>query len=148
MATPFEEDINESMPHMSITAVVIDQPEPQPEPTDGGTGSGNQGRTISASVGRNGVNRYEDVVTVQEMLNIIPAYQGGPVDDLVVDGKSGEKTVGAIMKFQRFVGIGADGRVDPSGATLAALNTVRAMVSAEGSRSKKAGASKKEQMVL
>lgn len=149
MVSVFDEDINENMPHMTIVAVGIDQPqpEPQPQPDDGGAGT-SQGRTISASVGRNGVNRYDDVVTIQEMLNIIPSYQGGPVEDLKVDGQSGEKTVGAILKFQRFVGIGADGRVDPSGATLAALNTVRAMASAERSHGKKAGATKKEQMVL
>lgn len=155
MVTPaYEEEINENMLHMQIVAAAIDQPvpepqpQPEPQPDDGSGGMASQGRTISASVGRNGVNRHDDVVTIQEMLNIIPAYQGGPVEDLVVDGKSGEKTVSAIMKFQRFVGIGADGRVDPSGATLAALNTVRAMASAERARGKKAGASKKEQMVL
>lgn len=145
---PYDEDMNENMPHMNIVAVAVDQPEPQPQPDDGSGEVTNPGRTIAASVGRNGVNRYDDVVTIQELLNLTPAYQGGPVEDLKVDGRSGEKTIGAIMKFQRFVGIVADGRVDPSGATLAALNTVRAMVSAERSRGKKAGASKMEQMVL
>ena len=45
-------------------------------------------RKISASVGRmGGINRYEDVVTVQELLNHVPSNDGGPIPLLKVDGK-------------------------------------------------------------
>ena len=135
---------------MTIVSVAIDEPEPQPEPqphpVDEGQPNANAGRTISASVGRNGVNRYEDVLTIQQMLNVIPAYQGGPAAALVEDGKNGPNTMGAIEKFQRFIGIQPDGRVDPNGGTLAALNAVRAMLGTN--RGKKAGAQRKEQVLM
>lgn len=138
MVSLYEEDYNENAPHVKIESVSIEEEE-QVEPT------GNAGRTISASVGRNGVNRYEDVLTIQQMLNMILAYQGGPVEQLDEDGKSGRNTIAAIEKFQRFIGIQPDGRVDPNGGTLAALNAVRVMLGSD--RGKKAAAQRKEQDV-
>lgn len=82
-------------------------------------------RTISASVGRTvSANRHDDVVTVQELLNQVPPSEGGPQPTLVVDGLCGEKTRGAIQKFQlhHFGWSGADGRVQPGRQTLAKLN--------------------------
>ena len=81
-------------------------------------------KTISASVGLHGVNRSDDVTTVQQLLDKVPASQGGPVPLLVVDGISGPKTREAIQKFQlhHFGWGGADGRVDPGQQTLAKLN--------------------------
>lgn len=81
-------------------------------------------RTITASVGLNGINRSADVVTVQELLNKVPPDKGGPQPLLVVDGISGPKTRAAIQKFQlhHFGWKGADSRVDPGQQTLAKLN--------------------------
>jgi peptidoglycan hydrolase-like protein with peptidoglycan-binding domain len=81
-------------------------------------------RTISASVGVNASNRKTDVITVQELLNKVPAVQGGPAVKLKVDGLCWQKTQAAIRNFQsRNMGHKwPDGRVDPGGATLARLN--------------------------
>ena len=79
-------------------------------------------KTISGAVGRNGRNFPPvDVVTVQYLLNCVPAGQGGPSPELAVDGAAGPKTIAAIEKFQRATGALADGRVDPGGNTLRAL---------------------------
>ena len=80
--------------------------------------------TIGASVGIKGVNVPTDVVTVQTLLNKIDRTQGGPAVKLVPDGICGTKTNTAIQQFQlkHFGWKGADGRVDPGGATLQKLN--------------------------
>jgi peptidoglycan hydrolase-like protein with peptidoglycan-binding domain len=76
-------------------------------------------KTITGSVGRGGRNFPTlDVMTVQYLLNCVPATQGGPTKELVVDGAAGPKTIAAIEGFQRRLGGFADGRVDPGGATL------------------------------
>jgi hypothetical protein len=83
-------------------------------------------RKISASVGRmGGVNRYKDVVTVQELLNQVPITSGGPSPPLKIDGICGPKTIKGIQVFQikHFGWSGADGRVDPDGPTHLWLNT-------------------------
>jgi hypothetical protein len=82
-------------------------------------------KTITASVGRmGGVNRTDDVRTVQNLLNNVPASSGGPTPRLDPDGKCGSLTIGAIQKFQlaNFGWKGADGRVDPNGPTHIMLN--------------------------
>lgn len=79
--------------------------------------------TISSSVGHGGRNVHADVVTVQKLLNQHAAAVGlAPL--LVADGLVGTKTIGAIVLFQRkVVGmLNPDGRVDPGGGTLRALN--------------------------
>ena len=83
-------------------------------------------RSISASVGLGGTNRKDDSMSVQELLNKVPPDQGGPVPLLDVDGLPWQKTIAAIKNFQRIkVGFkNPDGRVDPNGPTLAALNTL------------------------
>jgi hypothetical protein len=74
-------------------------------------------------VGQRAVNRPDDVKTVQRLLNLhlgrLPTLRA-----LAVDGKCGARTEQAIVEFQRrVVGMAApDGRVDPGGKTLAALN--------------------------
>jgi peptidoglycan hydrolase-like protein with peptidoglycan-binding domain len=79
-------------------------------------------KTITGSVGRGGKNfPPSDVMTVQYLLNCVPATQGGPAKELAVDGAAGPKTIAAIEGFQRKLGGFADGRVDPGGATLRAL---------------------------
>ena len=80
---------------------------------------------ITASVGAaGGVNRFNDVGTVQRLLNQVPPTSGGPTTPLVPDSKCGPKTIGAIQAFQirQFGWPGADGRVDPNGQTLRRLN--------------------------
>ena len=80
-------------------------------------------KAISGSVGRAGRNfPPADVMTVQYLLNCVPASQGGPSPELVVDGAVGPKTIAAIEKFQRAIGGTCDGRVDPGGGTLRALH--------------------------
>jgi len=79
---------------------------------------------ISAAVGAGGANRKQDVVTVQQLLNRVPVVHGGPEPKLKVDGLAWSKTNAAIRQFQK-VYLGhkwPDGRVDPNGKTLAALN--------------------------
>ena len=79
-------------------------------------------KTITGSVGRGGRNfPASDVMTVQYLLNCVPASQGGPIQELAVDGAVGPKTIAAIDRFQRANGGACDGRVDPGGATLRAL---------------------------
>ena len=82
-------------------------------------------RSITASVGLGGVNRKDDSMSVQDLLNKVPPDQGGPAPLLAVDGLPWQKTIAAIKNFQRVqVGVNQpDGRVDPNGPTLAALNT-------------------------
>ena len=70
--------------------------------------------SISASVGRDGKNKEEDVVTVQRLLN----RSGAGLD---TDGDCGSKTIRAIENFQQSRLGWKDGRVDPGGKTFAAL---------------------------
>lgn len=79
-------------------------------------------KTITGAVGRGGRNFPPvDVMTVQYLLNCVPASQGGPSPELAVDGAAGPRTIAAIEKFQRGQGGIPDGRVDPGGNTLRAL---------------------------
>ena len=89
-------------------------------------------RVIYFPVGQRGnltpammMNLSSDTTTVQVLLNQAPASEGGAAPALAVDGKCGPLTIAAIRKFQlkRFGWGGADGRVDPDGPTLVALNT-------------------------
>src|SRR5262245_26158948 len=75
---------------------------------------------IRASVGREGVNRPEDVRLVQTLLN---RRFRPPQPFLVVDGLIGTKTIAAITDFQRRVVKlrYPDGRVDPGGKTFSGL---------------------------
>ena len=81
----------------------------------------NQTIFIQQSVGKQGVNHALDVKTVQAQLN---AQAPATRTKLVVDGKCGAKTIAAISDFQKVVLglIQPDGRVDPNGRTLRALN--------------------------
>lgn len=74
--------------------------------------------SISASVGFGGVNRANDVKTIQTVLNMIPVLFGGPLAKLVIDGLCGPKTNGAIRGFQQKQFGFADGRVDPGQQTI------------------------------
>jgi len=78
---------------------------------------------ILQSVGRNGINRRDDVIAIQKQLNVI--IQQLALPPLTVDGSAGSKTIAAIEEFQRRIAKLSlpDGRVDPNGRTLEALNT-------------------------
>jgi peptidoglycan hydrolase-like protein with peptidoglycan-binding domain len=83
------------------------------------------GKSITASVGHHGVNLSNDVVTVQFLLNCVPIEEGGPTEELVIDGLVGPFTVGAINRFQQAHLPFVDGRVDPEklgGKTIVELN--------------------------
>jgi peptidoglycan hydrolase-like protein with peptidoglycan-binding domain len=77
-------------------------------------------KTIVASVGRGGLNRTEDVLLVQELLN---RHSQAPQRPLVVDGVMSSRTIAAIEEFQRrVVNIHRpNGRIDPGDHTMAAL---------------------------
>lgn len=76
---------------------------------------------ISASVGRNGVNRTDDVRAIQTLLNRHRRPGDGPV---AITGGANQETIAAIAEFQKRVVklVNPDGRVDPDGKTLRALN--------------------------
>jgi hypothetical protein len=77
---------------------------------------------LSASVGRGGANKPADVFTVQSLLNQHIRNLG--LASLETDSRIGNKTITAIEAFQRtIVGLSTpDGRIDPNGSTLRALN--------------------------
>jgi hypothetical protein len=79
--------------------------------------------TIQSSVGRMGVNRRDDVRVIQELLNRNLSHLIG-FRPTVVSGNCDPQTIALIEQFQqRVVGLARpDGRVDPGGRTLAALN--------------------------
>ncbi len=81
----------------------------------------NRSISILESVGQGGRNRPQDVSTVQARLNELV---GGARTQLMVDGRSGPKTQGMIKDFQTSVlkFSRADGRVDPNGKTIMAMN--------------------------
>ena len=76
-------------------------------------------RNITASVGLRGVNKRDDVRTVQELLNLVPHSDGGPLVQLATDGICGRKTNGAIEKLQahEWGWPHVDTRVDRNGPT-------------------------------
>jgi hypothetical protein len=66
---------------------------------------------ISASVGKNGRNLAADVKTVQQLLKLKAFDPGG------VDGICGQKTLGAIEKFQAKFLAHPDGLIEPGRTT-------------------------------
>jgi hypothetical protein len=75
---------------------------------------------ISASVGRNGVNRTDDVMTIQQLLKDCLPVTRYLLD---VDGNCGAVTIGAIEEVQlQFLRMDPpDGRVDPDSDTFRVL---------------------------
>lgn len=78
---------------------------------------------LSTSVGVNGINEGNDVITIQKALNNVSLASGRPITPLIVDGICGDKTKKAIQEFQlkHFGWKGADGRVDPDQVTIRKL---------------------------
>lgn len=77
-------------------------------------------KKLRAAVGRGSRNRFEDVRTVQYLLNCVPRRAGGPLRELRVDGVAGELTLSAVERFLRKRGAGEE-RVTPRGEALRAL---------------------------
>lgn len=77
--------------------------------------------TITASVGRGGVNRAGDVRTIQELLN---QNRKPPLSLIPVNGIAGPEMITAIADFQfrNLKMLHPDARVDPGGRTLHALS--------------------------
>lgn len=90
------------------------------EPAGGTRGKG----LTTGAVGAQCSNARDDVESVQQLINLCSA--GGRIalpEPLKADGAFGQKTLDAIMAFQRSaMGQGApDGRIDANGATLLSL---------------------------
>jgi penicillin-insensitive murein DD-endopeptidase len=70
--------------------------------------------SISASVGRKGANRHDDILAIQRLLNIA----GAGIDE---DGDCGRATISAIEDYQRNWVRRPDGLVEPRGMTWSKL---------------------------
>jgi hypothetical protein len=86
--------------------------------------------SITASVGKGGVNRQNDVITVQKLINQNIGLIT-PLRPIAEDGKVVPMMINAIEEFQRRVLkiSHPDGRVDPNGKTLKKLNEQSAITS-------------------
>lgn len=80
------------------------------------------GIAITGSVGQGGRNHPDDVRTIQDALNNVTPANHRPVPPLATDGKIGPKTLAAIHAYQRRKLGWSDGRVDPDGPTIHALD--------------------------
>lgn len=81
---------------------------------------------ILCSVGENGKNQRSDVLAIQKALNCLIKYNLlPPLIPLREDGLAGKNTKAAIRRFQQIsVRFSMpDGRIDPCGKTLEALNS-------------------------
>ena len=87
--------------------------------------------TISAAVGKGAPNYSLDVLAVQEVLN---AHLLSGHVLLLLDGQCGAKTEAAIEAMERFAlhTAKSDGRLDPDGPTLKALNASRKVIAKAG----------------
>jgi hypothetical protein len=79
---------------------------------------------LGASVGDGGLNSWNDVASVQQLLN---EHLPPGAKLLKIDGDAGPLTIELIRRWQRQHGVmrRPDGRIDPGGPTLRALNTSR-----------------------
>lgn len=90
----------------------------------------NQAYAIGLAVGKNAVNRRNDVELVQRLLNRaldnFPKFKSTEIKKLAVDGICGALTLSAIEKFQQTVlgwnGSAVDGRIEPNKQTWEKLN--------------------------
>src|SRR5437016_12580330 len=96
---------------------------------------------ISASVGQGGVNRRQDVVTVQTLLNLNLGHLT-PLRPLAISGHADPATIAAVEEFQRrAVGTASpDGREDPGGRTRAQLGGVGASTAGRAAAQRRATA--------
>jgi len=78
---------------------------------------------ITHSVGLHARNDDTDVITVQRLLNAVPAPKGGANPLLQIDGWCGRTTIAAIVRFQAIQLKGfSDGNIEPGHGTIKALN--------------------------
>jgi hypothetical protein len=87
---------------------------------------------ISRSVGKRGVNRQIDQYNIIDALNLVPADDGGPPEQIIINVKDrvvDERLVAAILRFQqKNIDLKyADGRVDPDKRTIRKLNEIIAL---------------------
>jgi hypothetical protein len=68
---------------------------------------------INDSVGEDGTNNPEDVITIQQLINILEGFAL-----LEVNGICGQDTIDAIHKVQMDFFNGSDGLIEPKGPTL------------------------------
>jgi hypothetical protein len=101
-------------------------------------------KKISASVGKGGKNKPEDVQIVQELLNDFTKMCG--FKKLDVDGQIGSKTISAIAEFQKTaVGMSKpDSRVDPSGPSFSTLTKGPKKAEAEAKKAEEIEREKQE----
>ncbi len=79
---------------------------------------------ITGPVGTSGVNRRDDVALVQFLLNDFRGRNGRP--PIAQDGLVGPETIGAIREFQAAVTHVVDGRLDPAGPAMKAIEQMPA----------------------
>lgn len=72
---------------------------------------------LNSSVGSNGVNKSDDVKTVQHIINLRSDLRK-TLPKLVVDGRFGTKTQSGIDRIQSHFMKKPDGCIDPYGATI------------------------------
>ena len=72
---------------------------------------------LSNSVGNKGINRSDDVKTVQQIINLRDDLRKA-LPKLVVDGRFGAKTQAGIDQIQSNFMQKPDGRIDPYGTTI------------------------------
>ncbi|MBL4606670.1 MAG: hypothetical protein JKY01_02435 [Pseudomonadales bacterium] len=72
---------------------------------------------LSSSVGSKGVNKSDDIKTVQQIINLRDDLRK-VLPKLVVDGRFGAKTQAGIDQIQSNFMQKPDGRIDPYGTTI------------------------------
>ena len=71
------------------------------------------GKKITAAVGQGRTNIPADVATVQYLLNCVPVSQGGPMQELTIDGFAGLLTICTVNHFQKVQFGWSDSRIEP-----------------------------------
>ena len=86
--------------------------------------------SLPVGAGYKAKNVFVDVKSIQRALNLLDPSDGGALPMLRIDGICGNKTKGAIQKFQlkHFGWKGADSLIEPGKQTLAKLNELLAHV--------------------
>lgn len=78
-------------------------------------------KVIGGSVGKSGANRQADVVVIKYLLNCVVVKNGGPPEELALDGLCSPKTERAILRFPKAIGV-EGGKVNVGGMTFWAFS--------------------------